>query len=200
MLWLVGCMLALSSQAETTKREMWVWKDANGVTHYSDKPAPGAKKLEIVGTTPAAVPQPPPTPAASSAPPARPEREYTLFEFTRPVPDETFFGPESEVSAALSVEPGLMDGDQVTWYLDGNRVDEAQGSLSYTFKALPRGTHSLNAVIRDAEGVEKIRSRSRSFTVRQNTVDNPRSVGPTLKPKPTPLPAPTPPKAPPTKK
>lgn len=200
MLWLVGCMLALSSQAETTKREMWVWKDANGVTHYSDKPAPGAKKLEIVGTTPAAVPQPPPTPATSSAPPARPEREYTLFEFTKPVPDETFFGPESEVSAALSVEPGLMNGDQVTWYLDGNRVDEAQGSLSYTFKALPRGTHSLNAVIRDAEGVEKIRSRSRSFTVRQNTMDNPRNVGPALRPKPTPRPAPTPAPRPPSSK
>ena len=43
---------------------------------------------------------------------------------------------------------------------------------------LARGTHTVNAVIRDADGVEKIRSTSRSFSIQQTTINNPRNVGP----------------------
>ena len=39
---LLGCLLALAVQAQETKRELWTWKDANGVTQYSDRPVPGA--------------------------------------------------------------------------------------------------------------------------------------------------------------
>jgi len=197
MLWLVCCMVALSSQAQTTKRELWVWKDANGVTHYSDKPEPGAKKREVVGTTPVAPPAPaskPESPVAQAPKPESPAvREYTRLEFTAPDRDQVFNGQDSEVTIELSSDPGLMAGDELTIYLDGNRVDGARNSFSYTFKNLARGTHTVNAVIRDAEGVEKIRSLSRSFTIRQTTVNNPRNVGPSLRPKPTPLPAPSPP-------
>jgi membrane carboxypeptidase/penicillin-binding protein PbpC len=189
---LLGCVLALSVQAATTRREMWVWKDAQGVTHYSDIPAPGAKKIEIVGTTPVPT-SPPPAPAAAASPPEpKPAREYTTLEFTSPEKDAFFFGPQTEVPVTLSVAPGLMEGDELVWYLDGNRVDEATNSASYTFKNLARGTHSVVAVIRDANGEEKIRALSRSFTVRQEAMNNPRNVGPALKPKPTPQPAPTP--------
>lgn len=191
---LLCCAFALASHAETTKREMWVWKDANGVTHYSDKPEPGAKKLEIIGSTPVAAPQPPP-PVASSPPPATkpPPREYKALEFVTPEPDEMFYGADVEVPVTLHVAPGVMEGDELAWYLDGNRVDAATNAGSYTFKDLPRGTHTVTAVIRNADGEEMIRALSRSFTVRQYSKDNPRSVGPTLKPKPTPVPAPPPP-------
>src|SRR5512140_2190640 len=163
MLWLLCCMLALSSQAQTTNREVWVWRDANGVTHFSDKPEPGAKRMEIASTTPAATP-PPPVRAAPAAAPAVRRPEYSSLEFTAPKKDEVFFGADAEVTVALSSDPGLMSGDELTIYLDGNRVDAARKAFSYTFKNLPRGTHSVNAVIRDADGVEKIRSLSRSFT------------------------------------
>jgi hypothetical protein len=109
MLWLICCMVALSSQAQTTKRALWVWKDANGVTHYSDKPEPGAKQMEIVGTTPTAPPsQPPPVQAAPPAPP--PQREYTLLEFTAPDKDASFFGPDTEVTVDRMTEEELLKG------------------------------------------------------------------------------------------
>jgi hypothetical protein len=198
---LLACAIAFACQAETTKREMWVWKDSSGVTHYSDKPEPGAKKIEIIGSTPVAAPQPPP-PVASTPPPAAkaPVREYTALEFVSPEPDEMFYGADVEVPVTLHIAPGVMEGDELAWYLDGNRVDEATNAGSYTFKSLPRGTHSVTAVIRSADGEEKIRAMSRSFTVRQYSKDNPRNVGPTLKPKPTPHPVPTPPPAPPPPK
>jgi hypothetical protein len=199
MLWLLCCLLALSSQAQTTNREVWVWKDANGVTHFSDTPGPGARRMEISGTTPAAPPPPAPAnpsrPEASqgSTPPAdSAAREYRTLEFTSPDRNAFFNGPDSEVTVQLRSDPELMPGDELTLYLDGNRVEEARNSISFTFRNLPRGTHTVNAVIRDANGVEKIRSLSRSFTVRQTAVNNPRNVGPSLRPGPVPLPAPAP--------
>jgi hypothetical protein len=147
--------------------------------------------MEIVGTTPPA-PPPPPVRATAAAQPAVRKPEYSNLEFTAPKKDEVFFGADAEVTVTLSSEPALLNGDELTIYLDGNRIDAARNAYSYTFKNLPRGTHSVNAVIRDADGVEKIRSLSRSFTIQQTTINNPRNVGPTLKPKPTPLPAPAP--------
>jgi hypothetical protein len=195
MLWLLCCMLALSSQAQTTNREVWVWKDANGVTHFSDTPGPGARRMEVAGSTTVPSPRSPPPVAPSnsegSTPPAGPAvREYRTLEFTSPDRNAVFNGPDSEVTIELSSDPGLMPGDELTLYLDGNRVDSARNSFTYTFKNLPRGTHTVNAVIRDADGVERIRSLSRSFTVRQTAVTNPRNVGPSLRPRPVPLPAP----------
>ena len=45
---LLGCLLALSSQAQT-RREVYEWKDADGVKHYSDYPQPGARKIILNG-------------------------------------------------------------------------------------------------------------------------------------------------------
>ena len=55
---LLGCLLAAASLAQTTttRREVWEWRDANGVMHYSDAPAPGARKIVIVGSTTSAAP------------------------------------------------------------------------------------------------------------------------------------------------
>src|SRR5262245_13298300 len=92
---LLGCVLALASHADTTKREMWVWVDAQGVTHYSDRPAPGAKRLEIVGVTPPpnAMPQPV-TPAvqpmSSGKPAAPPSVTYNSLEIWAPESGESF--------------------------------------------------------------------------------------------------------------
>jgi len=199
MLLLLGCMLAMSSNAQTTKREMWVWKDANGVTHYSDIPAPGAKKMEIIGTTPVA-PPPSQAPSASSAP-ARPavrdQRRYTSLEFLAPEDGGTFFGPDTEVEVRWRSEPELASADQLSLYLDGTVVEAARNASYYKFTNLERGSHSVIAVIRDGRGEEQIRSTPRSFSIQQTAVDNPRNVGPALKPKPIPPPAPAPKPAPP---
>ena len=58
---LLGCLLAMAVQAQESRRELWTWKDANGVTQYSDRPVPGAKRVELAGVS---------SPAASTAAPA----------------------------------------------------------------------------------------------------------------------------------
>ena len=42
-------LLLLVACATANSTTVYKWVDANGVTHYSDQPHPGAEKLEITG-------------------------------------------------------------------------------------------------------------------------------------------------------
>jgi hypothetical protein len=200
MLLLLGCMLMLSSNAHATSREMWVWKDANGVTHYSDVPAPGAKRITIAGSSPGA--PPPPATTTSDEGATRSEQppvtlQYDSLGFTVPEEGATFFAADASIEVRVTSSPMLAKGDRLLVYLDGRQVDAAENSYQHMLTGLDRGVHMLTAVILDQQGNEKISSAPRNFSVRIDAVDNPRNVGPALKPQPTPRPAPTPAPAPP---
>jgi hypothetical protein len=197
MLLLLGCLLALLGNAQATTREMWVWKDANGVTHYSDVPAPGAKRMTIASGGPAAPAEAsPPTAAAPPTADARPGKvapvQYSSLEIWSPENGTSFFGADASVDIRLRSEPDLAPGDRLLTYLDGKLIEGAQDAYEHRLTNLDRGAHSVAAVIIDAQGTEKIRSEPRVFHVKQIGADNPRNVGPALKPQPAPQPAPAP--------
>src|SRR5512139_2129003 len=191
---LLGCLLALSVQAQETKRELWTWKDANGVTQYSDRPVPGAKKVEMhtsAPATPAPAPAPKPAEPRPSAAPA--ETRYESFEFISPLQDESFFGSSLEITVRLRSEPDLAPGDQLRMYMDGKQVDEAKDRYEHTFTNIERGAHKVTAIIFDRMGKPKINAEPRTFYIKQATIIDPKAVGPLLKPpppKPTPKPTP----------
>lgn len=194
---LLGCLLALSVQAQESRRELWTWTDANGVTHFSDRPEPGARKVEIISTAPSATTA---TPSAAAA--ARPARSdaaaagYRSLEIWQPEDGATFFGADATVNVRMRSEPDLASGDRLSLYLDGNRVEGASGSYEHTLANLPRGAHSLVAVIVDERGNQRIRSEPRVFHVQQPTVNPPAAVGPNLRPPATPTPRVPPNRAP----
>jgi hypothetical protein len=203
MLWLVCCMVALSSQAQTTKRELWVWKDANGVTHYSDKPEAGAKRMTVAASGPAATQQTTTAPSASAgkgsargaaSSSAAQYVHYESLEIASPTDQETIFSAEGYVPVQIGSRPELVEGDRLVVYLDGKPANAPENTYRFTLSGVERGEHRLTATILDSQGNPKIDSAPRTFFIRQNTIDNPRNVGPSLKPKPTPLPAPSPPR------
>ena len=188
---LLGCLLALSAQAQDTTRELWKWKDADGVTHYSDVPVPGATRVDIHTSTPSAA-TPPPKPAASPASVVPAETRYQAFEFISPLADESFFGSSLEITVRLRSEPDLAPGDQLRIYLDDKPVDEAKDRYEHTFRNLDRGAHKVTAVIYDREGRPKIDAGPRTFYIKQPSINEPKAVGPLLKPQPKPKPKPAP--------
>ena len=190
VLLLLGCLLALSVQAQETKRELWKWKDADGVTHYSDVPVPGATRIDIHTLTPSAT-APPPKPAALPPPTAPTETSYEAFEFISPLADESFFGSSLEITVRLRSEPDLAPGDQLRIYMDGKQVDEAKDRYEHTFTNLERGAHKVTAIIFDRMGKPKINAEPRTFYIKQPSIIEPKAVGPLLKP-PPPKPKPTP--------
>ena len=187
---LLGCLLALSSQAQESRRELWTWTDANGVTHFSDRPVPGARQVAVTTSTPqprVSAPQPE-SAATSSSPPEAAAISYRSLEIWQPTNGESFFGADAAVNVRVRSEPELSQGHTLLLYLDGKLVEGATNSDSYTITDLQRGVHSLAAVITDERGNEKIRSEPRVFHVRQPTVIPPAAVGPNLRPPVTPTP------------
>jgi len=188
---LLGCLLALSVQAQETKRELWKWKDANGVTQYSDRPVPGATKVEMYTSAPA----PAATPAARPATPAAQGKaaagvQYQSLEIWQPESGESYFGTDATVNVRMRSEPSLASGDRLLLYLDGKLVEGAANAYEHTLSNLERGVHSLAAVILDEKGNEKIRSEPRVFHIKLPTTIEPRAVGPALKPQAPPKPQP----------
>ena len=207
---LLLCAIALASHAETTRREMWVWKDANGVNHSSDKPEPGAKKIELVGTSPSPSsqdslsPRPSSAPASEGKPPSESASEqapavdvrYESLEIAAPEDEQTFYSAEGIVPVTLASKPTIADADRMVIYLDGKLANTPENSYQATLYGVERGEHVLTASILDARGNAKIDSAPRKFYVQFNPLNNPRNLGPALKPKPVPLPAPAPPPPP----
>jgi hypothetical protein len=85
----------------------------------------------------------------------------------------------------LRFEPALQPGHSIYLYLDGRLVEGFPPSaLEYTLTEVPRGVHSLAAVIRDnSKTIQE--SPTVRFTVRQESVAQP-PVGPALRPTPKP--------------
>jgi hypothetical protein len=190
---LAAILCASSAQAQEAKREVWIWTDANGVTNISDRPVPGARRTEIATMStpaPAAEPAPAATPAGADRQTA-PAVEYRLLEIWEPEQDASFFGADVAVNVRMRVEPDLAPGHRIFLFLDGQRVEGATDALEHTLTGVPRGAHSLTAVIWDEGRTELFRSQPRVFHVRQPTVNSPAAVGPNLRPRP-PAPAPRP--------
>ena len=181
---LLGCLLALSAQAQDSKRDLWTWKDANGVTQFSDRPVPGARKITIYSSSAAPVAAPvtsPPVPAAAK--PTSPAAvTYQSLEIWQPESGESFFGADAAVNVRMRSEPEAAAGDRLLLYVDGKLVEGAQNAYEHTLTGLERGAHSLSAVIIDSAGREKIRSQPRVFHIRQPSVIPPAAVGPNQQP------------------
>lgn len=182
---LLGCLFALSSHAQDSRREMWVSKDANGVTNYSDRPVPGARKIEIMGVT---NPNPTLVVAEAGPPAAKPGQpaaiEYLSLEIWQPENGASFFNADATVNVRMRSEPEVAATHRLMLYLDGKLVEGAPNALEHNLGNLERGVHSLTAMILDEKGNEKIRSQPRVFHIKQPSTIAPRAVGPKLKPPP----------------
>jgi hypothetical protein len=194
---LAGLLFALTSAAQDAKRDLWTWKDQNGVTQYSDRPVPGARRVELshVNDPDSGAPSVPTSPAG---PPPSDEGEseeagpveYRRLDIVQPTEGQTFFGADATVDVSLQMQPDLAEGHRLSLYLDDSLIGGATNSLSYTIGNLPRGQHTLTAVIQDERGNDLLRSQPRKFNVRQPTTIPPTAVGPKLKPPPKPAPRP----------
>jgi hypothetical protein len=195
----IGCLVVSAAVfAESTKRELWSWKDSDGVVHYSDRPVPGAKRIEIATMTPESAPPPaPPVTTPSGAPKAAaPVDQYEVLEIYAPEDGESFFGLESQVTVRVRSDPELIPGHQLRVFIDSQPVEKDPTAYVVTLGPFERGAHSVTAQIVDENGKPLALSESRTFFIKQPGLNKSENVGPALKPKPPPpKPKPTAPKA-----
>jgi Domain of unknown function (DUF4124) len=172
---LLGVLLAAAASATTYK-----WVDNKGVTHYSDRPEPGA---EIVDLRPAQTFDAP-APAGAQRPQARDQEATDAVRYQldvwKPENNETFQNTGNIVPVRLRLEPDLQDGHAIWVYMDGKRVDGlAAGGTSFDVPNVERGTHTLTVVVADLSGKTIVSSPSITFHLHQQSLLAPNRVRPT---------------------
>jgi hypothetical protein len=143
---LLACVACLPVQAKIYK---WVMPD--GSIQYSDRPQEeGAKELDL---PPLQTFTPPPTPALD-----RDDEDqktaaagYDSVRVVAPKPDESLRDNAGTVTVRVELEPPLQPGHKVEILLDGTAIGSGAGS-SATLTNVDRGSHTVSAVVKDAEG------------------------------------------------
>jgi hypothetical protein len=176
---LLLCGVALTAGAA----DVWRWKDASGVVHYSDFPRPGAERVSVnaagstgeaavqgssqTTTTASAKESPESSRSEQAEPRARP---YIGCTVTQPANDEVFQGLQP-VSVSLSIEPGLQNGHRVRVLYDGAPVAAwPANSTNSVLDEVYRGAHTLNVHVLDANGRALCIGPLITFHMRQPTV------------------------------
>ena len=176
--------------------EVWKWVDAKGITHYSDQPVPGATKIEVrAGNISEARSAEPPVSndADDSQTPAAEQNSYQTLQIVRPTNDQAIINTGGQVTVEISITPQLKVTHRLNLLLDGKLVTGfPRNATYYPLTAVPRGAHSLTAVVVDMSGNTIQESAPVTFNVRQESIAQP-PVGPSLgQPPPKPQPRPRP--------
>ena len=157
--------------------DIWRWKDADGVVHYSDSPVPGAEKVTTTGTATRAAGQVaiPPVPESPASQPATEPVRYSRCEVAQPPNDETFFAVRS-VNVTLAIEPSLQKGHRIQLLLNGTAYPNwPDTSLADTLTDLDRGTYTVGVRIVNEDYLTVCTGPVIKFHVRQPSVLSPQS-------------------------
>ncbi len=169
-------LLALAPVVLPAAVDVYRWTDANGTTHYSDRPQPGAERVTVQVQPPASGSGRDVAPAADPAnEDQRPEAvaRYQSLTITSPAQEETLWNIEGQLDVAAAVQPALQPGHALRFSLDGRTATAPPGSNQTRFPEVFRGEHSLQVAVVDAEGRVLISSPPIRFFVRQTALPNP---------------------------
>lgn len=163
---LLGLLAAAGALAEA-----YTWTDEDGIVHYSDRPYPGAKIVDLGESTrpsPARAPTSTAGPSSDDGVPAQPADAYSSFEIASPAAEETLWNIGGTLNVSLSLTPALLPGHQVRVYFDG--TPQIVNSANFQLQDVYRGVHNLQAEVIDETGKLMVRSRPNRFYVQQNSV------------------------------
>ena len=156
---------------------VWTWVDEHGLRHYSDRPVPGARLIELASAPVVSLPAPAapgaPEPAPNDADAALPTAPYTTFAIASPADGQTLWNIEGRLEVRVELAPALQPGHRLDVALDGTRVELGAAGPQFTVPEVYRGVHTLNAVIVDDRGMELLRSAGVTFVVQQTSILNP---------------------------
>ena len=173
MRWITVFLLMMLS-AGAAAAEVWRWVDENGVMHFSDRPHPGAERVELAPAQTFTAPALPPRRQPASREASESASAYSRVSIVSPEAGEMFWNIGGQLTVQVALEPQLISGHELRIFLDGNRVEGVpQGPVQFTIGEVWRGEHTLRAAIFDAGGRELASSEAITFYVQQTSIQNP---------------------------
>ena len=150
----------------------WTWVDANGTVHFSDRPVPGARQVELAGAqgfgAAVSVPQ-----GSRPAAPGQTAAPYESIEIVSPADQETLRNIGGTVNVNVQFRPPLLPGHRFDVAVDGQRRNLNTANARATLSDIVRGAHTLQVVVIDSAGTELMRSAPRTFFVQQTSIQSP---------------------------
>jgi hypothetical protein len=151
------CLLGAASP----QADIYRWVDAEGRTHFSDRPPtePGAQIVEPGAGS-----------AGATAIPAASADEavlgpYRTFQILAPSDGAVLSQPTDGLFVTVQLDPDLLVGHGLEVLLDGQSTLLAAGSTSLMLPSTGFGPHRLQARVRDAEGVEVARTKAHNVEI-----------------------------------
>jgi len=157
---------------------VYKWVDENGVVHYSDQPHPNAEKLQVHAAQsykPSALDTAPAGGGGSGASPAAPA-PYRGCAIVQPQDGQAFANIDS-LTVVVQTDPQLHQGDKVFVTVDGQALNGGNPTGSqFVISPIDRGTHTAQALVKDAGGGVQCQTPPVTFHVQQNSILNPNNV------------------------
>jgi uncharacterized protein DUF4124 len=170
--WLILLSALLGTAASAAPA--WTWVDEEGTRHYSDRPVPGAERVELAGAqgfgTPSRLPR---TARASADAAGVPGAAYQSIEVVSPAEQETLWNIGTNLPVQVRFQPALQPGHRYDLLYDGQRRNVNTAAARVTLPNVFRGEHTLQVIVIDAAGTEVMRSPARVFFVQQTSTQNP---------------------------
>ncbi|MCS6946841.1 MAG: DUF4124 domain-containing protein [Steroidobacteraceae bacterium] len=179
---LFRCALPLAAAAafasETARGPIYKWVDKDGITHYSDKPQPGAEEIALPQPQTYQAPQGTAAPSAgrrAAAPTAVAAAEKLSCALREPTNDQVYLNVPS-----LQVRFAGPLGSTAVVSLNGKRYTASAEAGSVTIEPIFRGTYQTSVSFQNASGTTLCQTPTVTFHVRQPTVfGNPSRPRPT---------------------
>lgn len=170
--WLI--LLSALSATSASSAPAWTWVDADGTVHFSDRPVPGARQVQIVGAQGFTTQQTAPAPASVARESATtPAALYQVAEIVSPADQETLRNIGGALTVLVRFQPALRPDHRFDLALDGERQNLNATSSRVSLQDVFRGSHTLQLIVTDASGAEITRSAPRTFFVQQTSILNP---------------------------
>lgn len=131
--------------------EVYRWTDAEGNVYFGDEAPDGAEKVQLKELPTMNLPPPPKLEPQVKV--AEPQGEsYSIVRINSPAPEETFRNIGGQLTVDAGISPKLRDGDTVQVLLNGEPAGNPSTSTRITLNEVWRGEHTLQVVVRNAEG------------------------------------------------
>ena len=161
--------------ATSAAAAVYKWVKPDGSVIYSDRPpVENATPADLPELQEIKIPPPPPTspePSPSEEADQSQTTTYTKLEITEPADNSTIRDNAGQVNIKLALEPALQDaqGDAIAILLDGKEIGQGK-TTALSVSNVDRGAHTLQALVKNADGSTLIESSSVTFNLIRTSV------------------------------
>ncbi|MBC7003256.1 DUF4124 domain-containing protein [Photobacterium sp. BZF1] len=147
---LAAMLVALAALPTTTPAsEIYTWQDEDGTTHFSDKPYPGAERLDIQLPAPAmplfTKEEPTPTGLSAIGDPLsdEPALPSPSIQINSPADQQTIRDNQGNLTIIASANRKLSQGHSAQLRLNGEVYGRSQAQLTWHLTNIDRGSQTL---------------------------------------------------------